>query len=149
MISFFIGSNGLFDFDLTFATEAFLFGLLSIIVNFLFLSPLSQEILERAAFLKVFEYKTIFLVNLGDEIFFKSLELLFNEEKELTRKTKILKEYTTNKFDLTLSLIQNENLEILKEIKKDLVIQSAYVFSCAVKEIHSITKNFFEKKFQL
>ena len=45
-VTFFL-NGGLFDFDLTFVAEATLFLLLSLVVTFIFLAPISKQIDER------------------------------------------------------------------------------------------------------
>jgi uncharacterized membrane protein len=50
-ITFAINASGLFDFDLTFPTEALLFLILATVVTFIFLSPISKQIDERAEFI--------------------------------------------------------------------------------------------------
>ena len=38
--TFFLNASGLFDFDLTFPTEALLFLILAIVITFVFLNPI-------------------------------------------------------------------------------------------------------------
>jgi len=49
--TFFLNASGLFDFDLTFPTEALLFLILAIVITFVFLNPISKQLDDRAEFI--------------------------------------------------------------------------------------------------
>jgi hypothetical protein len=46
-VTFFINASGLFDFDLTFPTEALLFLILAGVTTSVFLTPVGQQMEER------------------------------------------------------------------------------------------------------
>ena len=66
-ITFFINASGLFDFDLTFPTEALLFLILAVVVTFTFLNPISQQMDERSEFINYTLRKSTILLALGYE----------------------------------------------------------------------------------
>jgi len=146
--SFFLTENGLFDFDLTFPTEAFLFFLLSLVVTFSFLSPISKQLDERSEFLNYTFRKSTILLTFGYEKLSKCIEILTEESNELNRQLKLIRNYTNSKFDEEISIIQKENFKILSKLKGDLAVKSAYLFSTITDELNSLTQTFFAKKFQ-
>jgi len=146
--TFFLNVNGLFDFDLTFPTEALLFLILAIVVTFVFISPISKQIDERSEFIDYNLRKSTILLTFGYEKLSKCVGLLTEEIDEMNRQLKLVKNYTNNEFENEILVIQKENLKILSELKGDLAIKSAYLFSSLTKDINSLTANFFEKKFQ-
>ena len=146
--SFFLSVNGLFDFDLTFLSEAFLFFLLSISVTQFFLSPISSEIEERAAFIDYSLKKSDIIITLAYESFGESFDLILKEVNELKRQLKLVKEYSTKKFEKEVLFIQKENQEILDKSKAILLLKSAQNFSSLNKDLNLIIENFFKKSFQ-
>jgi len=145
MTGIFLSVNGLFDFDLTFATEALLFLFLSFVVTSFFLSPISKQIEERNAFLNFLLTKSIILVSLGYEKLSKSVNLLSDEMQEMTRQVNLVKKYINQKFDSEVFLIQKDSSQVLTLLKGELAIKSAFLFSSLVKNISSITNGFFSK----
>jgi len=147
-ITFFLTASGLFDFDLTFIAEGFLFLLLAFIVTFVFLSPVSKQLdkraesinfsLRKASLYLTFEYKTLSTC----------LDLLTSETSELNRQLKLIKTTTTESFEEEISLFQKENVRLLTLLKGTLSIQSAFLLSAVHEELDFLTKSFFKKKFQ-
>ena len=45
-------------------------------------------------------------------------------------------------------LYKKESAKILSQLKGDLSVQSAYLFSSTTKELNTLTQTFFDKKFQ-
>jgi hypothetical protein len=147
-MTMFLSVNGLFDFDLTFPTEALLFLILAIIVTFVFISPISNEIENRQEFIDYTLKKSTILITLGYEKLSTCIAFLTEEIEELNRQNKLLKQYTTQKFDEEILLVQDENIKILKKLKGDLSVKSAFIFLKFQKELNSLTDAFFVKKFQ-
>jgi hypothetical protein len=147
-ITFLINANGLFDFDLTFPTEALLFLILATVVTFVFLSPISKQIDERAEFINYTLKKSTILLTFGYEKLSTCVGLLTEEIEEMNRQIKLVKNYTNLKFEDEIVFIQKENLKILSELKGDLAIKSAYVFSNLTSDLTSLADKFFTKKFQ-
>lgn len=145
---FFIGVNGLFDFDLTFPTEAFLFLLLAIVVTFGFIAPVSTQLEERATFIDYNLRKSTILITFGYDKLSKCVGLLNEEIEELNRQLKLLRIYTNSKFEAEIEIVQKENIRILSKLKGNLAIQSAYLFSTFEEDLTSLTDIFFKKKFQ-
>ena len=147
-IIFAINASGLFDLDLTFPTEALLFLILATVVTFIFLSPISKQIDERAEFINYTLRKSTILLTFGYEKLSTCVGLLTEEIDEMNRQIKLVKNYTNDKFEDELFLIQKENLKILSELKGDLAIKSAYLFSNLKSELISLSDKFFIQKFQ-
>lgn len=147
-ITFFINASGLFDFDLTFPTEALLFLILAIVVTFVFISPISKQIDERSEFINYTLRKSTILLTFGYEKLSKCVGLLTEEIDEMNRQIKLVKNYTNLKFEDEIVFIQKENLKILSELKGDLAIKSAYIFSNLSTDLTSLADKFFTKKFQ-
>jgi F0F1-type ATP synthase membrane subunit b/b' len=147
--TFFVSASGLFDFDVTFPAEAILFIILSLIVTFAFLSPISKELDARMEFIDLNFRKATVLLSLAYEKLSVCVQLLLEETDELNRQIKLVKTYTNLKFEEEIFFVQEENKKILTKLKGDLAIKSAYVFSTVVSELTSFTNVFLEKKFQL
>lgn len=146
--TFFVSSSGLFDFDLTFPTQALLFLILSFVVTSFFISPISKQLDERAEFINYNLRKSTILLAFGYEKLAKCVGLLTEEIDELNRQVKLVKDYTNNQFDKEVEGIQKENLAILNELKGDLTIKSAYIFSTVTKDLDNKTEKFFSQRFQ-
>ena len=146
--TFFLNASGLFDFDLTFATEALLFLILSLVVTFVFISPISKQIDERAEFIDYTLRKSTILLSFGYEKLTNCVGLLTEEIDEMNRQVKLVRNYTNTQFEIEISSIQNENLTILTKLKGDLSIKSAYLFSGLTTQLNFLTTKFFEKRFQ-
>ncbi len=140
--------NKLFDFDLTFVTELGFFITLAIIVTFKFINPISKEIDDRAEFINYNLRKSTILLTFGYEKLSDCISLLTQEINELNRQTKLTRNYCNSNFENEISSIQKENLKILSELKGDLSIKSAFLFSNISGDLNSLTDKFFEKKFQ-
>jgi hypothetical protein len=146
--SFFLSVNGLFDFDLTFLSEALLFLILSISVTQLFLTPISKEIEEREAFLEYSLKKSDIIINFAYENFFENFDLLLKEVDELKRQLKLIQKYSQEKFENQITFIQKENESIISKTKTALLIKSAQDFSSLNKDLKFITESFFQNRFQ-
>jgi F0F1-type ATP synthase membrane subunit b/b' len=146
--TFFLNASGLFDFDLTFPTEALLFLILAIVITFVFLNPISKQLDDRAEFIDFNLRKSTILLNFAYEKLSTCVGLLTEEIDEMNRQIKLVKNHTNDKFEDELFLIQKENLKILSELKGDLAIKSAYLFSNLKSELISLSDKFFIQKFQ-
>ena len=146
-VTFFL-NGGLFDFDLTFVGEAILFLLFSVVVTFVFLSPVSKQLDDRAEFIDYNLRKSNILLNFGYKKLTKSVELLTEEISELNRQIKLTKNYTSTHFENEVSAVQQENSKLLSRLKGELSLKSAYLFSNITNQLANITENFFIKKFQ-
>lgn len=147
-ITFFINASGLFDFDITFPTEALLFLILAGVVTFSFLSPISKQMDERSEFINYTLRKSTILLTFGYEKLTTCVGLLTEEIDEMNRQVKLVKNYTNSKFEEEIGLVQKENMSILSQLKGDLAIKSAYLFSNVTNDLTALTDKFFENKFQ-
>lgn len=147
-ITFFINGSGLFDFDFTFPTEALLFLILAVVVTNVFLSPVSKQMDERAEFINYTLRKSTILLTFGYEKLTTCVGLLIEEIDEMNRQIKLVKDYTNSKFEEEIVFVQTENINILSQLKGDLSVKSAYLFSNVTNDLISLTDKFFTKKFQ-
>jgi hypothetical protein len=97
-ITFFINASGLFDFDLTFPTEALLFLILAGVVTSVFLTPVGKQMEERAEFINYTLRKSTILLTFGYEKLTTCVGLLTEEIDEMNRQVKLVKNYTNSKF---------------------------------------------------
>jgi hypothetical protein len=146
-VTFFL-NGGLFDFDLTFVAEATLFLLLSLVVTFVFLAPISKQIDERSEFIDYTLRKSTIILNFAYKQLTNCVGLLTSEIDELNRQMKITKSYTNSNFESEINSVQQENSKLLSKLKGELAIKSAYAFSNVTNELATITDKFFTKKFQ-
>lgn len=147
-VTFFLNAGGLFDFDLTLPAETTLFIILALVVTNVFINPISKQLDERAEFINYNLRKSNILVMLGYEKLTNCVGLLTKEITEMNRQIKLTKTYCNSNFENEVLLVQQENSKILSELKGDLSIQSAYLFSNITNELFSLTDKFFVKKFQ-
>jgi hypothetical protein len=147
-VTFLLNAGGLFDFDLTFAAEAVLFIILALVVTFAFVNPISKQLDERADFINYTLRKSTILLTLGYEKLITSVGLLTEEIGEMNRQLKLTSNVTNSNFESEVVLVQQENSKLLSQLKGDLSIKSAYIFSSISKELVVLTDKFFEKKFQ-
>jgi hypothetical protein len=147
-ITFFLSGGGLFDFDLTFVAEGFLFLILSLVVTFVFISPVSKQLNERAEVINFTLRKSTILLNLGYEKLSTSIDLLTKEINELNRQIKLVKNNTNTAFETEIISVQKENLKILSKLKGDLSIKSAILLSSVNKELNTLTESFFINRFK-
>jgi F0F1-type ATP synthase membrane subunit b/b' len=147
-VTFLLNAGGLFDFDLTFVAEAGLFIFLALIVTFVFISPISKQLDERAEFINYTLRKATILLTFGYEKLVDCVGLLTEEIGEMNRQIKLTRNYTTSNFETEVSHVQKENLKILSKLKGDLSIKSAFIFSNITTDLVSLTDKFFAKKFQ-
>jgi len=146
-VTFFL-TGGLFDFDLTFVGEGLLFILFSFVVTFVFLAPIAKQLDDRAEFIDTNLRKSNILLTFGYKKLAKSVELLTEELGELNRQIKILKQYTNTNFETEIINVQQENSKLLSQLKGELSVKSAFIFSGITNELNTIADNFFVKKFQ-
>ena len=143
-----LNESGLFDFDFTFIIESIEFILFSLVVTFIFISPISKQLDERAEFINTTLRKSSLLLNFGYEKLTTAVGLVTSEITELTRQLKLTKTYSNEKFENEVFYVQQENAKILSQLKGDLSIKSAYLFSNITSELNSLTNSFFNKKFK-
>ena len=146
-VTFFL-NGGLFDFDLTFVAEATLFLILSLVVTFIFLAPISKQLDDRSEFIDYTLRKSTIILNFSYKQLTKCVGLLTDEISELNRQVKITRNYTNTNFESEILSVQNENSLLLSKLKGELAIKSAYALSNVTKELTTITDKFFVKKFQ-
>jgi hypothetical protein len=147
-VTFYLNAGGLFDFDLTIAAEAILFIILALVVTFVFISPISRQLDERAEFINYTLRKSTILLNFGYETLSNCVGLLTDEVNELNRQIKLTKSSTDTHFEAEVTSVQKENAILLSKLKGELSIKSAYLFSNITSELLSLTDKFFIKKFQ-
>ena len=143
-----LNESGLFDFDFTFVIESIEFILFSLVVTFSFISPISKQLDERAEFINTTLRKSTLLLTFGYEKLTTAVGLVTSEINELTRQLKLTKSYSNEKFENEVFFVQQENAKILSQLKGDLSIKSAYLFSNITSELNSLTNSFFIKKFK-
>jgi hypothetical protein len=143
-----LNESGLFDFDFTFVIESIEFILFSLVVTFCFISPISKQLDERAEFINTTLRKSTLLLTFGYEKLTTAVGLVTSEITELTRQLKLTKTYSNEKFENEVFYVQQENAKILSQLKGDLSIKSAYLFSNITSELNSLTNSFFIKKFK-
>jgi len=147
-ITFFLSGGGLFDFDLTFVAEAILFFLLAVVVTFVFISPVSKKLNERAEVINYTLRKSTILLTLGYDKLSTCIDLLTKEINELNRQIKLVKNNTNTAFETEIISVQKENLKILSKLKGDLSIKSAILLSSVNKELNTLTESFFINRFK-
>jgi hypothetical protein len=147
-VTFFLNAGGLFDFDLTLPAETSLFIILALVVTNVFINPISKQLDERAAFINYNLRKSNILVMLGYEKLSNCVGLLTKEINEMNRQIKLTRSYCNSNFEDEVLVVQKENAKILSELKGDLAIKSAYLFSNITNDLISLTDKFFVKKFQ-
>jgi hypothetical protein len=146
-VTFFLNAGGLFDFDLTLVAEAILFILLALVVTNVFINPISKQLDERSEFINYNLRKSNILVMLGYEKLTNCVGLLTKEINEMNRQIKLTRNFCNSSFEEEVLLFQKENSKILSELKGDLAIKSAFLFSNITNDLISITDKFFTKKF--
>jgi F0F1-type ATP synthase membrane subunit b/b' len=144
----FLTAGGLFDFDLTFVAETILFIILALVVTFVFLKPISQQLDDRAEFINYTLRKSTILLTFGYEKLSECIGLLTEEVSEMNRQLKLTRNYTNSQFEEEVASVQQQNAKLLSKLKGDLSIKSAYLFSNVTRELISLTDTFFAKKFQ-
>ena len=147
-ITFFLSGGGLFDFDLTFVAEGILFLILSLVVTFVFLSPISKQLNQRAELINYNLRKSTILLTLGYEKLSNCIDLLTIEMNELNRQIKLIKNHTNSTFESEILTVQKENGRILSKLKGDLSIKSAILLANINQELTALTESFFTKRFK-
>jgi F0F1-type ATP synthase membrane subunit b/b' len=148
LTTLFVTASGLFDFDLTFPGEAILFIILALVVTFIFLAPISKQMDERTEFIDYTLRKSIILLTFGYDKLAECVGLLTQEIEEMNRQVKLVRNYTNSKFEDEIAVVQKENTKLLSQLKGDLAIKSAYLFSTVTNDLVSLTDTFFVKKFK-
>lgn len=146
-VTFFL-NGGLFDFDLTFIAEGILFVLFSLVVTFVFLTPVSKQLDKRAQFIDSNLRKSNFLLAFGNKKLSLYVGVLTEEVKELNRQIKLIKEYTNTQFEEEISFVQKENGKLLSQLKGEVAVKSASLLSAIAEELYTLTDAFFVKRFQ-
>ena len=141
-------TGALFDFDLTFVAETILFIILALVVTFVFLKPISQQLDDRAEFINYNLRKSTILLTFGYEKLSECVGLLTEEVSEMNRQLKLTRNYTNSNFEEEVLSVQKQNSKLLSKLKGDLSIKSAFLFSNVTRELISLTDTFFQKKFQ-
>jgi hypothetical protein len=144
-----LNASGLFDFDFTIVLEALEFVFLALVVTFAFISPISKQLDERAEFINTTLRKSTILLTFGYEKLITCIGLLTSEINELSRQVKLTRTYSNEKFENEVLSVQQQNGKILSQLKGDLSIKSAYLFSQITSELDSLTNTFFAKKFKI
>jgi len=144
----FLSGGGLFDFDLTFVAEGILFLLLSLVVTFVFISPISKELNKRAETINYNLRKSTILLTLGYDKLSKCVDLLTKEIKELNRQIKLVKDHTNASFETEILSVQKENSRILNKLKGNLAKKSAVLLSNMNEELNILTDSFFVQRFK-
>lgn len=147
-VTFFLNAGGLFDFDLTLVAETILFIILALVVTNVFINPISKQLDKRAEFINYNLRKSNILVMLGYEKLTTCVTLLTKEVNEMSRQIKLTKTYCNENFEPEIVSAQLTNSAILSELKGDLAIKSAYLFSDITNDLISLTDSFFVKRFQ-
>jgi len=146
---FFIASSGLFDFDLTFLAEASLFFILSLVITFLFLSPISNQINSRSEFINYNLTKSALFLFFGNKNMQNLIFLACKESNELQRQMLLLRNNASSAFEKETLITQNENFKILAQFRKNLVLKSAFSFLNFKANLNYLTDQFFLQKFNL
>ncbi len=145
--SFFLSNSGLFDFDMTFLSQALLFLILSLSVRNFFLLPISKGIEERNAYIRYNLQKIDIIIALTSEKVEDYVNLILEEKKELNRQNNLTKNYLKTKFEKEVEEIQKENQKLINKVKVNFLMQSLREFNSLNKNMTEIAKCFFQKKF--
>ena len=146
--TFFLTASGLFDFDLTFFAEALLFLFLALIVTFVFLNPVSEQLDKRAESINFSLRKASLYLAIESRTLSKSLDLLTSQIAELNRQLKLIKTTTADSFEEEVVHFQQENSRLLTILRGTLSTQSAFLLLNVHEELDFVTKRFFKQKFQ-
>lgn len=139
--SFFLGSNGLFDFDLTFFLQAFIFFLFSLIITNIFLLPISENLKKRSNIINLANQKSvIYLVFIFEKISF-SLNFFKENKIELNRKLKLFENSTSLIFDGEQKLFENCISSFLNLVEKTFLFKSIYLLSTLPNYIDNALTN--------
>lgn len=115
--SFFFAINGLFDFDLTFFLQAFLFFLFSISITNFFLIPISETLKKRSYIINFTNHKSaIYLTLLFEKIVF-SLNYYKNQKMEMSRELLNFDIFLQSKFFFEKKNIEEKIFLFLKNFE--------------------------------
>ena len=145
--TFLLNAGGLFDFDLTFVAQIALFFILSLIVTFVFLLPVSKQINKRAESINYNLRESTIFLSFGYEKLSNAIQLLTSEFKELNRQLKLSRNYTLSSFENEVISIQKENFKLLNKLKGSFILKSSFLLLDIRKELVDLTDKFFRKKF--
>jgi hypothetical protein len=145
--TFFLNKSGLFDFDLTFIAEGILFIILALVVTFVFISPITKQLDQRAEFIDYNLYKAFWFITRGYDRLSECINLLTLEISEMNRQLKLTRDFTNENFEEEILVVQHENARLLSKLKGDLSIKSAGIFLSVKNELLTFTNKFFSEKF--
>lgn len=148
MISFIflISASGLFDFDYTLPAEALLFLVLAGVITSVFLLPISAQLDLRQELIDFKLKKSLLILRLAREKVGNTTTLLSEEVFELNRQLTFLSLYANAKLEDGISMIKDENAQILSNFQSILIIRSAYIFSKLAIELDNLVSKFFINK---
>jgi hypothetical protein len=139
--SFFLCSNGLFDFDLTFFLQALIFFLFSLIVTNIFLLPISENLKKRSKLINLTNQKSVvYLTLIFDKISF-SLNLFKDQKIELNREIKIFENSIKLKFNSEQKIFEDRIFSFLTSLEKSFFFKSIYLLSNLTGYIDNNLKN--------
>lgn len=139
--SFFLGSNGLFDFDLTFFLQALIFFLFSLIVTNIFLLPISENLKKRSNIITLANQKSVIYLGFIFEKISFSLNFFKENKIELNRKIKLFENSTNLIFEGEQKLFENHISSFLNLIEKTFIFKSIYLLSTLPNYIDNALKN--------
>lgn len=139
--SFFLGSNGLFDFDLTFFLQAFIFFLFSLIVTNIFLLPISENLKKRSNIVNLANQKSVIYLGFIFEKISFSLNFFKENKIELNRKIKLFENSTNLIFDGEQKFFENRISSFLNLVEKTFLFKSIYLLSTLPNYIDNALKN--------
>lgn len=139
--SFFLCSNGLFDFDLTFFLQAFIFFIFSLIITNFFLLPISENLKKRSKLINLTNQKSVvYLTLIFDKISF-SLNLFKDQKIELNREIKIFENSIKLKFNSEQKIFEDHIFSFLTSLEKSFFFKSIYLLSNLTGYIDNNLKN--------
>lgn len=139
--SFFLCSNGLFDFDLTFFLQAFIFFIFSLIITNFFLLPISENLKKRSKLINLTNQKSVvYLTLIFDKISF-SLNLFKDQKIELNREIKIFENSIKLKFNSEQKIFEDRIFSFLTSLEKSFFFKSIYLLSNLTGYIDNNLKN--------
>lgn len=127
--SFFLGSNGLFDFDLTFFLQAFIFFLFSLIVTNIFLLPISENLKKRSNIITLANQKSVIYLGFIFEKISFSLNFFKENKIELNRKIKLFENSTSLIFDGEQKFFESRVSSFLNLVEKTFLFKSIFLLS--------------------
>ncbi len=139
--SFFLGSNGLFDFDLTFFLQAFIFFLFSLIVTNIFLLPISENLKKRSNIITLANEKSVIYLGFIFEKISFSLNFFKENKIELNRKIKLFENSTSLIFDGEQKFFESRVSSFLNLVEKTFLFKSIFLLSTLPNYIDNALRN--------